>query len=85
MLFPPPGDLLNPGMEPASPKSSAIAVRFFTTKLSGKQELRRVEEKLFFLPEKTITYEQKITGRRSKNLEFPYIDLFGTAENGALM
>ena len=84
MPFLPPGDLLDPGMEPATPKSSAIVVRFFTTKLSGKQELRMVEEKLFFLPYKTITYEQKITGRRQK-LEFPYIDLFETAKNGALM
>ena len=29
--FPPPGDLLHPGMKPISPASSAMAGRFFTT------------------------------------------------------
>ena len=34
--FPPPGDLLNPGIELISPESPALAGRFFTTKPSGK-------------------------------------------------
>ena len=29
--FPPPGDLLNPGIEPVSLKSPALAIGFFTT------------------------------------------------------
>ena len=29
--FPPPGDLSDPGIEPASPTSPALAGRFFTT------------------------------------------------------
>ena len=32
----PPGDLLDPGMEPASPVSPALAGRFFTTVSAGK-------------------------------------------------
>ena len=36
LSFPPPGDLPDPGMEPASPESPASAGRFFTTVLSGK-------------------------------------------------
>ena len=31
LLFPTPGDLLNPGIKPESPASSALAGRFFTT------------------------------------------------------
>ena len=31
LLWPPPGDLPNPGIEPVSPMSPALAGRFFTT------------------------------------------------------
>ena len=34
--FPPAGDLPNPGIEPMSPASPALAGRFFTTELHGK-------------------------------------------------
>ena len=34
--FPPPGDLPDPGMEPVSPVSPALAGGFFTTELPGK-------------------------------------------------
>ena len=34
--FPPPEDFPNPGIEPASPVSSALAGGFFTTKPPGK-------------------------------------------------
>ena len=34
--FPPPGDLPNPGTEPMSPASPALAGRFFTTEPPGK-------------------------------------------------
>ena len=34
--FPPPGDLPNPGIEPASLKSPALAARFFTTSTTWK-------------------------------------------------
>ena len=33
---PPPGDLPDPGIEPASPVSPELAGKFFTTKLPGK-------------------------------------------------
>ena len=35
--FPPPGDLLNPGIELESPVSPALAGRFFTTGKTGLQ------------------------------------------------
>ena len=34
--FPPPGDLPNPGIEPASPASPVLAWGFFTTEPPGK-------------------------------------------------
>ena len=34
--FPPPGDHHNPGTEPTSPVSPALAVRFYTTETPGK-------------------------------------------------
>ena len=34
--FPPPGNLPDPGVEPASPTSSALTGRFFTTEPPGK-------------------------------------------------
>ena len=34
----PPGDLPHPGIEPASPKSPALAGRFFTTEPPGKPQ-----------------------------------------------
>ena len=34
--FPPPGNLPDPGVEPASPASSALTGRFFTTEPPGK-------------------------------------------------
>ena len=39
--FPPPGDYPNPGMEPKSPVSLALAGRFFTTAPSGKPQRGR--------------------------------------------
>jgi len=36
LLFPPPGDLPDPGIKPASPVSSALAGGFFTTEPPGK-------------------------------------------------
>ena len=37
--FPSPGDLPNPGTEPASPAAPALAGRFFTTEPPGKPKL----------------------------------------------
>ena len=37
--FPPPRDLPNPGIKPASPLSPTLAGEFFTTELPGKPEL----------------------------------------------
>ena len=36
LLFPPPGDLPDSGIEPTSPTSPALAGRFFTTEPPGK-------------------------------------------------
>jgi len=36
LLFPPPGDLLNPGIKPMSLVAPALAGGFFTTALPGK-------------------------------------------------
>ena len=47
MPFPPPGDLPDPGMEPASPASPAFAGGFFTTEPPGKP-LLIVTHCLFF-------------------------------------
>ena len=38
---PPPGDLPNPGIKPASPVSPALAGRFFTTEPPGKPSYKR--------------------------------------------
>ena len=38
--FPPPGDLLNPGIEPKFPESPALAGRFFTTEPPEKPHRR---------------------------------------------
>ena len=49
--LPPPGDLLCPGIEPASPASAALAGRLFTTVLSGEPEgllLLRIKVLQFF-------------------------------------
>ena len=42
--FLPPGDLPNPGVEPTSPVSSALAGRFFTTEPPGKDHKRLYEQ-----------------------------------------
>ena len=39
LSFPPPGDLPNPGFEPMSPASPALAGRFFTNEAPGKPSL----------------------------------------------
>ena len=49
LLFPPPGDHLNPGIETPSPTSPALAGRFTTTEPPGKP-LTRVMMKLQFSP-----------------------------------
>ena len=38
--FPPPGDLPDPGIEPESPVSPALAAGFFTIVLPGKPSLK---------------------------------------------
>ena len=45
--FSPLGDLFNPGIEPTSLTSSALAARFFTT---GKSQMGQTAEWLIFLP-----------------------------------
>ena len=48
LLFPPPGDLRDPGIEPVSPTSPALAGRFFTTELPGKPGSSLIGCKLSF-------------------------------------
>ena len=56
---PPSGDLPDPGIEPSSPVSPALAGRFFTTERPGKPQVN-LEELFFFFfiyscfPEKTV-------------------------------
>ena len=40
LLFPPPGDLPNTGIEPVSPASPAVAGRFFITDSPGKPHIK---------------------------------------------
>ena len=47
--FTPPGDLPNPGFEPASPESPALAGRFFTTEPPGKPQYIILLHQLIFL------------------------------------
>ena len=44
--FPPPGDLPNPGIQPESPESPALAGRFFTTEPPGLPALGCVTYKM---------------------------------------
>ena len=47
--FPPPGDLPNLGMEPASPLASpALANGFFTTEPPGKPQSHFIKSMLYF-------------------------------------
>ena len=39
LLFPSPGDLTNPGMEPTPPTSPALAGKLFTTESPGKPKI----------------------------------------------
>ena len=43
---PPSGDLPNPGIEPASLKSPALAGRFFTTETPGKPKSKTNKQKM---------------------------------------
>ena len=57
--FPPPGDLPDPGLEPASPE---LAVRFFTTEPPGKptlalRRINRIHGDLWFLDQLTRLVE----------------------------
>ena len=49
--FPPPGDLPDPGIEPPSPASPALAGRFFITEPPGKSPLPRHVHKM-------LTYDE---------------------------
>ena len=58
----PPGDLPNPGIEPASPVSPALTGRFFTTEPPGKpQRLQKVFLKI------TCTYDVKWKRKKKKS------------------
>jgi len=56
LLFPPPGDLPNPGTEPASPlESPALASEFFTTEPPGKPQSHFIKAMLYFGRQQTNT------------------------------
>ena len=40
LLFPPPGNLPNPGIKPVSPAAPALAGGFFTTEPPGRQKMK---------------------------------------------
>ena len=69
LLFPTPGDLPNPGIEPMSPASPALAGRFFTTEPSGKPHFYhylavnsdRFLFEIFFLNSDSSGYKGKIS------------------------
>ena len=44
--FPSPGNIPDPGMEPASPVSPALAGEFFTTEIPGKPRIK--QQKRYF-------------------------------------
>ena len=50
LLFPLPGDLCDPGIEPVSPTSPALAGRFFTTEPPGKPMYTYTPSFLGFFP-----------------------------------
>ena len=53
--FPPPGDLPDPGIELASPTSSALASGFFTTEPPGKAHIK------YYIAIKTHSKEEHLT------------------------
>ena len=50
LLFPPPGDLPDPRIEPTSSMSPALAGEFFTTESPGKPKQNRGSERVSNLP-----------------------------------
>ena len=46
LLFPSPGDLPNPRIEPGSPVSPAVAGRFITTKATWKAQIKLLKKKI---------------------------------------
>ena len=46
LLIPPPGDLPDPGIEPESPASPAMAGGFFTTEPPGKPRVQNAQGSL---------------------------------------
>ena len=66
--FPPPGDLPNPGIEPVSPTSPALAGRVFTTESLGKSATRHRRNLIkqgAFLSNKILSYLPKTKQRNT--------------------
>ena len=53
-----PGDLPDPGIEPTSPMSPALAGRFFTTELPGKSNLLLLEKQFCWQSEEALLEQQ---------------------------
>ena len=58
LLLPPPGDLPNPGIKPASPVAPALAGRFFTTEPMGSPRRKYTKRKI---PRKKLNKKNKQT------------------------
>ena len=59
--FPSPGDLPDPGIEPSSPESPALAGRFFTTWAARRCPPQEIQSKLSFSPPCVLTPREVTT------------------------
>ena len=75
--FPPPGDLPDPGIEPGSPVSPALAGRFFTTEPPGKQRSQRY----LFKEMKLLAGKFYTIYKRSSNIPFILNGIFCKKEH----
>ena len=58
--FPPPGDPSNPGIEPTSPISPALAGRFFTTSTTWEAPTRHVNKSNVLMKEYIFKNQEKL-------------------------
>ena len=72
LLFPPPKDLPDPGIEPRSSASPALAGGFFTTVPPGKPHLAATDLPSFYLPtlERSLPLDKPSQLTRSQQLAF---------------
>ena len=80
MSFPPPGDLPNPGIEPRSLSSPALAGRFFTTKPPGKPQRNRTNHQ-----RKVREKETRKAGEKSRDCGVLEASGKGISRRGAIL